>query len=58
MATTTLFEKESIRSGFVASPNLHALGAQMLDMIFVLSTLNPPAARWSFDHAHTTLDVN
>jgi hypothetical protein len=42
MAKTTLFEKESIRSGLVAGHELHALGAQTLDMIFVLSTLNAP----------------
>jgi hypothetical protein len=27
-------------------------------VIFVLPTLNPPAALWSFDQAHTTCDAN
>jgi len=39
MAKTTLFEKESIRSGLVAGHDLHALDALTLDVIFVLPTL-------------------
>jgi len=47
-----------MRSGLAAGHDLHAPDAQTLDVIFVLPTLNAPAALWSFDQAHTTLDDN
>ncbi|MDX2278449.1 MAG: hypothetical protein NW218_02630 [Saprospiraceae bacterium] len=46
MAKTTLFEKESIRSGLVTGHDLHALDALTLDVIFVFPTLNAPPPRF------------
>jgi hypothetical protein len=43
---------------FTAGLDLHALDAPPQSVIFVLPTLNLPAALWSFDQAHTTFDAN